>query len=118
VFEDGSSVSTTTIKKWAETRWDSRWTSIQSIIENYKALDNSLEELADERTERSTDARGLLFAIREPVFVVTLFILQLLFGKVKILSDQLKCELFSRDKRDFGCLRSLLRTAFFFVSFQ
>ena len=52
---------------------------MHSIVENYRALDNSLEELADERTERSTDARGLLFAIREPVLAVTLFILQLLF---------------------------------------
>ncbi|CAF5224953.1 unnamed protein product, partial [Rotaria magnacalcarata] len=71
-------------------RWDSRWTSIQSVIENYKALNQSLEELVDEGTERSIDARGLLLALKEPLFVVTIFILHRLLGKIEILSDQLK----------------------------
>ncbi len=47
LFIENSSSSATTIKKWAETRWDSRWTSIQSIIQNYKVLIKSLEELED-----------------------------------------------------------------------
>lgn len=93
VFVDNSILSISTIKKWAETRWDSRWTSINSIIENYKPLIQSLEELANEDTERSIDARGLLLAIQEPMFIVTIFILHRLFGKIKILSDQLKCKI-------------------------
>ncbi|CAF3797754.1 unnamed protein product, partial [Rotaria magnacalcarata] len=83
------SSSATTIKKWAETKWDSRWTSINSIIQNYKVLIKSLEELEDEGTKRSTDARGPLLALTEPLFVVTIFILDCLLDKIKILSDQL-----------------------------
>lgn len=92
IFQGISNHSISTIKKWAETRWDSRWISIQSIIENYEALNQSLEELADEDTERSIDARGLLLALKEPLFLVTIFTLHLLLGKIKILSDQLKCK--------------------------
>lgn len=92
IFQGISNLSISTIKKWAETRWDSRWISIQSIIENYEALNQSLEELADEDTERSVDARGLLLALKEPLFLVTIFILHRLLGKIKILSDQLKCK--------------------------
>ena len=93
-LEDSSILSTTTIKKWAETRWDSRWTSIQSVMENYKVLIETLKELIDESTERSIDARGLLLSLREPLFIVTIFILHRLLGKIKILSDQLKCKTF------------------------
>ena len=94
--EISSSSSTTTIKKWAPTRWDSRWVSIHSIIENYNVLNESFEELIDEGSERSVDARGLLLAIKQPIFVVTMFILDRLCGKIKILSDQLKCKVFPR----------------------
>ncbi|CAF1565842.1 unnamed protein product [Rotaria magnacalcarata] len=100
---DCSILSITTIKKWTETRWDSRWTSIQSVIENYKALNQSLEELVDEGTERSIDARGLLLALKEPLFVVTIFILHRLLGKIKILSDQLKSK-----SIDFGKAHTLI----------
>ncbi|CAF4599072.1 unnamed protein product [Rotaria socialis] len=102
-LEDSSSSSTTTVKKWAETRWDSRWTSIKYIIQNYKVLINSLEELADDGTERSTDARGLLLALNEPLFIVTIFIMDRLLGKIKILSDQLKSK-----SLDFGTAHSLI----------
>lgn len=54
----------------------------------------SLEKLEEEGTGCSIDARGLLLALQEPLFVVTLFILDCLFGKIKILSDQLKCKIF------------------------
>ncbi|CAF4122768.1 unnamed protein product, partial [Rotaria magnacalcarata] len=100
---DCSILSITTIKKWAETRWDSRWTSIQSVIENYKALNQSLEELVDEGTERLIDTRGLLLALKEPLFVVTIFILHGLLGKIKILSDQLKSK-----SIDFGKAHTLI----------
>ncbi|CAF1035837.1 unnamed protein product [Adineta ricciae] len=103
--------NSTTIKNWAETRWDSRWTSIQSIIDNYRVLKQSLEELENEGSDRSIDARGLLLGIREPLFIVTLFIIQQLFGKIKILSDQLKCKIShstTSKSLDFGKAHSLI----------
>lgn len=91
MFVDGSNIPTT-IKTWAETRWDSRWSSIHSIMDNYEALLNSFQELADKSTERSMDALGLSLALKTPLFIVTLFILHLLLGKIKVLSNQLKGE--------------------------
>ena len=64
------------------------------MIDNYKALNKSLDELVNESTERPTDALGLLFALKEPLHIVIIFILHLLLGKIKILSDQLKCRYF------------------------
>ncbi|CAF4554902.1 unnamed protein product [Rotaria sp. Silwood2] len=82
----------TSLKKWADTRWDSRWSSINSIILNYKALIISLQELEDEGNERSVDARGLLLSVKAPIFVVSLFIVHKIFGIIKVLSDQLKAK--------------------------
>ncbi|CAF3984908.1 unnamed protein product [Rotaria magnacalcarata] len=56
---------------------------------------SSSEELENEGTERSTDARGLLLALKESPFIVTIFILHRLLGKIKILSDELKYKAFS-----------------------
>ncbi|CAF3472113.1 unnamed protein product [Rotaria socialis] len=67
------------------------------------ALNQSLEELVDKGTERSIDARGLLLALKEPLFVVTIFILHRLLGKIKILSDQLKSK-----SIDFGKAHTLI----------
>ncbi len=80
----------TSLKKWSEIRWDSRWSSINALIQNFKALINSLQELENEGDERSVDARGLFLAIKIPIFVVTLFIVHKIFGIIKVLSDQLK----------------------------
>jgi hypothetical protein len=80
----------TSIKKWSDTRWDSRCSSINSFIKNYKGLLISLQELEDEGNDRSVDARGLLLAIKTPIFIVSLFIGQKIFGIIKVLSDQLK----------------------------
>ncbi|CAF4508695.1 unnamed protein product [Rotaria magnacalcarata] len=57
----------------------------------------------DDGTERSTDARGLLLALNEPLFIVTIFIMDRLLGKIKILSDQLKSK-----SLDFGTAHSLI----------
>jgi hypothetical protein len=80
----------TSIKKWSNIRWDSRWSSINSLIQNYKPLLISLQELEEEGGERSIDARGLLLAMKAPTFVVSLFIVHKIFGIIKVLSDQLK----------------------------
>ncbi len=79
-----------TLKLWAQTRWDSRWLSIDAIKNNYGAVVTALMELIDEGGHRSIDARGLLAAIQEPLFLVSMFILHMLLGPIKILSDQLK----------------------------
>lgn len=83
------------------------------MIDNYKALNKCLDELANEGTERSTDALGLLFALKEPLFIVTIFTLHLLLGKIKILSDQLKCKCLFFDSEPFVCLLfHLIRSVF------
>ena len=83
----------TTIESWTETRSDNRWTSIHSIIENYQALILNLDELENEGTERSIDARGLILSLKESLFIVTIFILHCVLSKIKILCDQLKCKI-------------------------
>ncbi|CAF1991735.1 unnamed protein product [Rotaria magnacalcarata] len=87
----GHNISTS-LKHWCDTRWDSRWSSIHALIQNYKALIISLEELESEGDERSVDARSLLMALRVPTFIITLFIIHKIFGIIKILSDQLKAK--------------------------
>ncbi|CAF4015933.1 unnamed protein product, partial [Didymodactylos carnosus] len=71
-------------------RWDSRWSSINAIMVNYESIIVALKDLIDEGDHCSVDARGILSAIQEPVFIVIMFILNKLFGSIKILSDQLK----------------------------
>ncbi|CAF1475900.1 unnamed protein product, partial [Adineta ricciae] len=82
----------TSLKKWSNIRWDSRWSSVNALIGNYKSLLLSLEELENENDERSVDARGLLLALKVPKFIVTLFIVHKIFGIIRILSDQLKAK--------------------------
>ncbi|CAF1489142.1 unnamed protein product [Adineta ricciae] len=92
------------LKAWAETRWDSRWSSIDSIQRNYGTLLVCFQELEAEATKRSVDARGLLRAMKKPTFVVTLFILHKVLGIIKILSDQLKAK-----SMDYGRAKYLIR---------
>ena len=80
----------TSLTKWCETRWDSRWSSINALIQNYEVLLISFGELENEGSEIFVDARGLLLDIKQPIFVITLFIVHKLFEIIKILSDPLK----------------------------
>ncbi|CAF0733420.1 unnamed protein product [Adineta steineri] len=85
-------VNPTSIKKWSNIRWDSRWSSINSLLQNYKAILITLQELEEEGSERSIDARGLILAIKVPIFVVSLIVVHKVFGIIKVLSDQLKAK--------------------------
>ena len=38
----------------------------------------------------TVDAKGLLVVVKEPMFVVTLFIMHKLLGPIKVLSDKIK----------------------------
>ncbi|CAF4228706.1 unnamed protein product [Rotaria sp. Silwood2] len=80
------------VNGWSDIRWDSRWSSIHAIMVNYESIVVALKDLIDEDGHRSIDARGILSAIQEPVFIVIMFALNKLFGSIKILSDQLKGE--------------------------
>ena len=60
----------------------------------------SLEELEDKGTEDSTDACSLLLGLKKLLFIVTLFTVDRLLGKIRILSDQLKCKIFSLARHD------------------
>ncbi|CAF1366267.1 unnamed protein product [Rotaria sordida] len=95
--------TTTKLKKWSYIRWDSRWTSINAIINNYQAILKALNDLLDDGDTRSVDANGLLIAIKEPLFIVTLFIMHKIFGPIKILSNQLQDE-----SLDFGKAKQLI----------
>lgn len=93
-----------TLKLWALTRWDSRWQSIDSIIRNYPAVIQALQDLSEEGTgARSVNAAGLLLHLRKSIFIVSSFILEKLLGIIKILSDQLKSKSFSLS---FGAFNS------------
>ncbi|CAF1374300.1 unnamed protein product [Didymodactylos carnosus] len=71
---------------WAPTRWDSRWESIDAVIKNYPAIRRAFEEIIEEGGDRSIDARGLILAVKEPIFLVSLCVLNRLMGR----SEQLK----------------------------
>ena len=86
---------TTNLKLWAQTRWDSRWLSIDAVKNNYTAIVAALIDLIDDGGHRSIDARRLLAAIQEPLFLVSLFILHGLLGPIKVLSNQLTGKLTS-----------------------
>ncbi len=80
-----------TLKLWALTRWDSRWQSIDSIIKNYPAVIQALQDLSEEDSgTRSINAAGLLLHLKKSIFIISSFILQKLLGLTKVLSDQLK----------------------------
>jgi hypothetical protein len=82
---------TSTLKLWALTRWDSRWQSIDSIIKNYSAVIQALQDLSEEDSgTRSINAAGLLLHLKKSIFIISSFILQKLLGLTKVLSDQLK----------------------------
>lgn len=51
---------------------------------------NALTDLIGDGGHRSIDARGLLASMQEPLFLVSMFILHMLLGPIKVLSDQLK----------------------------
>ncbi|CAF0990826.1 unnamed protein product [Adineta steineri] len=52
----------------------------------------TLQELEEEGSERSIDARGLILAIKVPIFFVSLIVVHKVFGIIKVLSDQLKAK--------------------------
>jgi len=81
---------------WASTRWDSRWETIDAVIRNYPAILRAFEEIIEEGGDRSIDARDLILAVKEPIFLVSLCVLYRLMGPIKILSDQLKSMLRQR----------------------
>ncbi|CAF1302516.1 unnamed protein product [Rotaria sordida] len=80
------------LKTWSDIRWDSRWSSVNAIMLNYESIVVALNDLIEEGDHRCIDARGILSAIQEPLFIVTMVILNKLFGSIKVLSDQLKSE--------------------------
>ncbi|CAF1525372.1 unnamed protein product, partial [Rotaria sordida] len=80
-----------TLKLWGLTRWDSRWKSIDAIINNYPAIINALSDISEEGGgKRSINAGGLLTHVKKSIFIITSFILHKLFGLIKVLSDHLK----------------------------
>ncbi|CAF1578762.1 unnamed protein product, partial [Didymodactylos carnosus] len=99
----GVTNTTTKLKKWSYVRWDSRWSSIDVVINNYQAILKALNDLIDDGDARSVDANGLLIALKEPLFVVTLFVIHKILGRVKILFSQLQ-----EESLDYGKARQLI----------
>ncbi|CAM4956510.1 unnamed protein product, partial [Rotaria socialis] len=84
-------VQSSTLKLWAITRWDSRWTAINAVINNFPAILKALRDLSEDGSgTRSTNAGGLLMHVQKSIFIVTSFILHKFFGIIKVLSDHLK----------------------------
>lgn len=82
--------TTSKLKKWGNTHWDSRFKSIDAIKNNFSAIIKALEDLIEEGGNRAVVARGLFVRMKESIFIVAMFILHRLLGPIKILSDQLK----------------------------
>jgi hypothetical protein len=83
------------LKLWGLTRWDSRWQSIDAIINNYPAIIKALSDISEEGGgKRSINGGGLLMHVKKSIFIITSFILHKLFGLVKVLSDHLKSKIF------------------------
>ncbi|CAF1508332.1 unnamed protein product [Didymodactylos carnosus] len=84
-------VRSSTLKLWAETKWDSRWQAIDAIVNNYPAIIKALADISEEGSgTRSTNAGERLMHAKKSIFIITLFILHQLFGLIKVLSDHLK----------------------------
>ena len=84
-------VQSSTLKLWADTRWDSRWTSINAVVNNFPAILKALHDLSEQGSgTRSTNASRLLMHVKKSIFIVTSLILHKLFGIIKVLSDHLK----------------------------
>ena len=84
-----------TLKLWANTRWDSRWKSIDAIINNFSAIIQALDDISEEGSgSRSINVGGLLIHVQKSIFIITTFILHKLLGLIKILSDHLKSKIF------------------------
>ena len=84
-------VQSSTLKLWANTRWDSRWTAINAVVNNFPAILKAFRDLSEDGSgTRSTNAGGLLMHVQKSIFIVTSFILHKLLGIIKVLSDHLK----------------------------
>jgi hypothetical protein len=57
---------------------------------NYSAIVDAFQDLIDEGDHRSLDAKGLILAVRESIFIVSIFVLHKQLGPIKILLDRLK----------------------------
>ena len=79
-------LETTKLTSWSDIRWD----SIGALVRNYSAVVQAFGHIIEEADSHSVNARGLLIAVKDPIFVATLFILYKLMGPIKILSNQLK----------------------------
>ncbi len=93
--------TSSTLKKLAKTRWDSRFKSIDSIKSNYSAVIEALQDLIQDGGNRAVDARGLLVVMKDSLFIISMFILHRMLGPIKILSDQLKGIFFLLEKKAY-----------------
>ncbi|CAF3369991.1 unnamed protein product [Rotaria sp. Silwood2] len=98
--------TTSKLKKWGNTRWDSRFKSIDAIKNNFPAIIKALEDLVEDGGSRAVGARGLFVHMKESMFIVAMFILHRLLGPIKILSDQLKVCV------DLGSAKNLISTLY------
>jgi hypothetical protein len=84
---------TINLKLWAQIRADSRWSCIDAVENTNAATAAALIDLVADDGHRSIDVRGLLATMREPLFLVLLFIVHGLLGPIEVLNDQLKGKL-------------------------
>ena len=73
--------TTATLKLWTNTRWDSRFKSIDSLKSNYAAILQALQDLVNDGGNRAVDATGLLLILKKTtMFIIAMFILHYLLG--------------------------------------
>ena len=84
-------VQSSTLKLWADTRWNSRRTPSNANVNNFPAILKAPHDLSEQGSgTRSTNAGGLLMHVKKSIFIITPFILHKLFEIIKVLSDHLK----------------------------
>jgi hypothetical protein len=89
------------LKPQCETRWSCRASSIEAVFLTFPAIVKTLKWAANDRSVRTTEARGLLIQILEFPFILNLHIMRKVFSTTLSLSNLLQ-------KRNFYLAKACL----------
>ena len=94
------------LKQLSDTRWLCRYSSIKAIMSTINALISTLEQISDESSSRSVEARGLLHQVKDFSFLLSLVLFEMIFGITSNLSNFLQAEQLS-----YACVANCIRAA-------
>lgn len=93
----------TNLKPFCPTRWTVRFTSLNSILKNYKRLITFFENLSEESTEAATKAKGFVKSMKSFNFFFSIFILRKMFSHVDASNSAIQKKQFH-----FGNVKALI----------